>query len=99
MTLTTRDEWEALPANEQFTLMHSLDTLVDGYQRVMREIPGCEAHGDLCTYHAIQWIRKALSAIAMIESIEAQLKADVEALRERAARHEKPADTSFGTVP
>lgn len=98
MTLTTRDEWEALPANEQFTLMHSLDTLVDGYQRVMREIPGCEAHGDLCTYHAIQWIREVRAALTIIEKAHAILQ-DAERANLELAWHEKPADTSFGTVP
>jgi hypothetical protein len=99
MTLTTRDEWEALSANEQFTLMHSLDTLTEAYQRVMHEIPECPAHGDLCTYHAIQWVRAVRESVKMIAEVQAMLVAEVEAQRESAEHHKKPADTSFGTIP
>ena len=56
------------------------DKLLEGRNRVMRAIPACEAHGDQCVPHALDWVSDTLVRIAELETENERLRADVAAL-------------------
>ena len=43
------------------------DKLLEERNRVLRAIPGCDAHGDQCVPHALEWIEDALRAAKSAE--------------------------------
>jgi hypothetical protein len=40
------------------------DALLEARNRVLQSIPGCEAHGEQCVPHALEWIEKAKAALS-----------------------------------
>jgi hypothetical protein len=80
----TPDElWEALDEIEALREEIDLDNKrIAQLERVLKAVPACPDHGELCIPHAIGWIAKARQDQAAIAAKDAE----IEALRKDAAR-------------
>jgi hypothetical protein len=58
----TRDEWNAYTPDQQWELMLLTEAASDRYSEVIRLIPPCPQHGDMCLPHAADWIKEMATA-------------------------------------
>jgi hypothetical protein len=59
----TREEWDKLSSQEQWSTVYWLNTHNDDLSSVLKEIPECPQHGSGCTSHARVWVRNAFKTI------------------------------------
>lgn len=59
--ILSREEWDALSADEQYQLFYWRDYAANRYEEVMALIPECPQHGSLCTPHAEQWVKEKVA--------------------------------------
>lgn len=53
----TREEWNAMPIDEQYNYVKVLEALLSERDRLVASIPACPLHGH-CVNHAIEWVRR-----------------------------------------
>jgi len=58
--MVTKEEWDGMSPEDQWAYCRATDYLCDAYEAVVKAIPECPVHGDLCTAHAIDWVNRAL---------------------------------------